>query len=242
MKINEQDVAIFGAHLTMDYTVGGYEVDSSAFMGRKRSTFVLLNHTTGFKEIVVPIVFDKKPVTVNKDRFEALAFSGKVELEMDDGQLFTAYLSEIGETTYIHPDLIESEYVFIGVRHGRKRTVHANTLSVRVLCLDRLHPDGHGRQNGKTIRSGRWSFRASHPGRCWLWMVSTSGSLPTVHPLRSWQNGRSCHPFPRGSMRLTAPIRSRWSTTRPTFNEQMSEEKEGGGRVVATWQSDIKHG
>ncbi|WP_195397734.1 MULTISPECIES: hypothetical protein [Holdemania] len=128
MKINEQDVAIFGAHLTMDYTVGGYEVDSSAFMGRKRSTFVLLNHTTGFKEIVVPIVFDKKPVTVNKDRFEALAFSGKVELEMDDGQLFTAYLSEIGETTYIHPDLIESEYVFIGVRHGRKRTVHANTL------------------------------------------------------------------------------------------------------------------
>ena len=128
MKINEQDVAVFGAHLTMDYTVGGYEIDSSAFMGRKRSTFILLNHTTGFKEIVVPIVFDKKPVTVNKDRFEALAFSGKVEMEMDDGQLFTAYLSEIGEITYIHPDLIESEYVLIGVRHGRKRTVHANTL------------------------------------------------------------------------------------------------------------------
>ena len=48
MKINEQDVAVFGAHLTMDYTVGGYEIDSSAFMGRKRSTFILLNHTTGF--------------------------------------------------------------------------------------------------------------------------------------------------------------------------------------------------
>lgn len=131
MWINGIDIADYGGSLRMEYKTSGYTLDTAAFKGRKRSSFVLLNSTTGFMTITLPMVFkgaDRDDVTRKKSLFDMLIF-GKNELLMDDGFQYSAYLSAIGDSSYPAPELIEVEYTLIGVRHGDKVTVTGNTVA-----------------------------------------------------------------------------------------------------------------
>ena len=130
MFINGIPLEKYGAGMLMDYTASGYELENSAFKGRGRSSFTLLNSSIGFKTITIPVVIigrDAHDVGQKKSMLDA-AFYGKNELIMDDGYMFTAYLDEIGEATYPNPQMIETEYSLVGVRHGPLVTVNANTV------------------------------------------------------------------------------------------------------------------
>lgn len=138
MWINGIDIADYGGQLRMEYKTSGYQLDTAAFKGRNRSSFVLLTSTTGFMAITLPVVFegtDRDDVTRKKSLFDMLIF-GKNELLMDDGFQYSAYLSAIGDSSYPAPELIEVEYTLIGVRHGDKVTVTGNA----VVC-DSTLPD-----------------------------------------------------------------------------------------------------
>ena len=131
MWINGIDIADYGVQLRMEYKTSGYQLDTAAFKGRNRSSFVLLTSTTGFMTITLPVVFegtDRDDVTRKKSLFDMLIF-GKNELLMDDGFQYSAYLSSIGDSSYPAPELIEVEYTLIGVRHGDKVTVIGNTVA-----------------------------------------------------------------------------------------------------------------
>lgn len=131
MWINGIDIADYGGQLRMEYKTSGYQLDTAAFKGRNRSSFVLLTSTTGFMTITLPVVFegaDRDDVTRKKSLFDMLIF-GKNELLMDDGFQYAAYLSAIGDSSYPAPELIEVEYTLIGVRHGDKVTVTGNTVA-----------------------------------------------------------------------------------------------------------------
>lgn len=136
MFVNSSPLEWYGGKLRMEYTVSGYELETTAFKGRKRSSFVLLNNVVGFKKINLPIVFvgeSHEDVTYKKSLFDMLIF-GKNELAMDDGFLFSAYLSSIGDATYPAPEMIEADYTLIGVRHGPLVTATGNTVN----CLSTL--------------------------------------------------------------------------------------------------------
>lgn len=131
MWINDKPLSDYGGQLRMEYKVSGYNLETSAFKGRKRSSFVLLNNIVGFQTLSLPVVFEGKSrddVTLKKSMFDMLAF-GKNELIMDDGFLYTAYLSNIGDASYPAPELIEVDYTFIGVRHGPKVIATGNTIN-----------------------------------------------------------------------------------------------------------------
>lgn len=131
MWINDKPLSDYGGQLRMEYKVSGYNLETSAFKGRKRSSFVLLNNIVGFQTLSLPVVFEGKSrddVTLKKSMFDMLAF-GKNELIMDDGFLYTAYLSNIGDASYPAPELIEVDYTFIGVRHGPKVVAVGNTIN-----------------------------------------------------------------------------------------------------------------
>ena len=122
MWINGIDIADYGGQLRMEYKTSGYQLDTAAFKGRNRSSFVLLTSTTGFMTLTLPVVFegtDRDDVTRKKSLFDMLIF-GKNELLMDDGFRYAAYLSAIGDSSYPAPELIEVEYTLIGVRHGTR--------------------------------------------------------------------------------------------------------------------------
>lgn len=131
MWINEKPLSDYGGELRMEYKVSGYNLETSAFKGRKSSSFVLLNNIVGFQTLSLPVVFEGKSrddVSLKKSMFDMLAF-GKNELIMDDGFLYTAYLSNIGDASYPAPELIEVDYTFVGVRHGPKVIVTGNTIN-----------------------------------------------------------------------------------------------------------------
>lgn len=44
MWINDKALSDYGGQLRMEYKVSGYSLETSAFKGRKRSSFVLLNN------------------------------------------------------------------------------------------------------------------------------------------------------------------------------------------------------
>lgn len=128
MWINDKDLCEYGGNLLMEYKVGGVELDISVFQGRKRSSFNLLDASTGLKILTLPIVFkgeDRANAAHNKSMFEQIIF-GKNELVMDDGLLYTAVLSEIGESEYIGLELLKAEYIFTGIRHGEYVEVKGN--------------------------------------------------------------------------------------------------------------------
>lgn len=130
MWVNGEPIERYGAKLRMEYKVSGYELENSAFKGRRRSSFVLLNSSVGFKTLTLPLVFvgcDAHDVEQKKSLFEMLLY-GKNELVMDDGYMYSVYLSQIGDATHPHPQMIEVEYTLVGVKHGSLVTVQANTI------------------------------------------------------------------------------------------------------------------
>ncbi len=131
MWINDAPLSDYGGELRMEYKASGYTLETSVFKGRKRSSFVLLNNIVGFQTLTLSVVFegkDRDDVTLKKSMFDMLAF-GKNELIMDDGFLYTVYLSNIGDATYPAPELIEVDYTFVGVRHGPKVVAVGNTIN-----------------------------------------------------------------------------------------------------------------
>lgn len=130
MWVNGEPIERYGAKLRMEYKASGYELENSAFKGRRRSSFVLLNSSVGFKTLTLPLVFvgcDAHDVEQKKSLFEMLLY-GKNELVMDDGYMYSVYLSQIGDSTHPNPQMIEIEYTLIGVKHGPLVTVQANTI------------------------------------------------------------------------------------------------------------------
>lgn len=130
MWINEKSLSEYGGKLLMDYKVSGCELDVSVFKGRKRSSFNLLNASAGLKTLTIPIVFsgtDRANASHNKSMFEQIAL-GKSELTMDDGLMYTVVLSSIGDSTYIGTELIKTEYIFTGVRHGEYVKLQRNSV------------------------------------------------------------------------------------------------------------------
>lgn len=130
MWVNGEPIERYGAKLRMEYKVSGYELENSAFKGRRRSSFVLLNSSVGFKTLTLPLVFvgcDAHDVEQKKSLFEMLLY-GKNELVMDDGYMYSVYLSQIGDATHPHPQMIEVEYTLVGVKHGPLVIVQANTI------------------------------------------------------------------------------------------------------------------
>lgn len=130
MWVNGNPSEKYGARMRMEYTESGYKLENSAFKGRNRSSFVLLNSALGFKTITAPMVFegcDANDVEQKKSFFE-MELYGKNEIIMDDGNMYSAYLSQIGNSTRPNPQMIEVEYTLIGVKHGPLVTVQANTI------------------------------------------------------------------------------------------------------------------
>lgn len=140
MWINNIPLSEYGGQLRMEYKVSGCAIDATAFKGRKRSSFVLLNSSVGFKTLTLPVVFegkDRDDVTQKKSRFDALIF-GKNELIMDDGFQYSAYLSAIGDASYPSPSLIETDYALVGVRHGK----YVQAQGTKIFCDSTLpHTD-----------------------------------------------------------------------------------------------------
>ena len=130
MWVNGEPIERYGAKLKMEYTSSGYELENSAFKGRGRSSFVLLNSSIGFKTLTLPLIFEgcgPHDVEYKKSLFDMLVY-GKNELIMDDGYMYSAYLSQIGDAVHPHPNMLEITYTFVGVKHGPLVTVQANTI------------------------------------------------------------------------------------------------------------------
>lgn len=130
MWINGKDLNEYSGKLLMDYKVSGCELDVAIFNGRNRSSFNLLNTSTGLKTLTIPIIFsgkDRADVSYKKSKFEQTAV-GKSELIMDDGLLYSVVLSSIGDITYIGTELAQVEYIFTGIRHGEYVSVAGSTI------------------------------------------------------------------------------------------------------------------
>jgi len=136
MYINDIPASRYGGNLKRAYTYAAPELDTTLFLGRKRSTPILLNAVTGMAKMTLPMVFQgnsRKEVTIKKSMFDALLF-GQNDLRMDDGFNYFAILTDIGEATYPSDQLIEATYTFSVIRHGTEITHYGNT----VICESTL--------------------------------------------------------------------------------------------------------
>ena len=109
----------YGAILTDGYKYTPPEISSSYFKGRKTSFFQLLESETEIGKLSMPIVFqgeDLRTTTTRKSAFDALICT-KVEIELEDGFMYTAILTKIGDADYIGKRAIKSTYEFVALRH-----------------------------------------------------------------------------------------------------------------------------
>lgn len=130
MLINGKSLSKYNGKLLMDYNVSGCELDVSVIKNKHRSSLRLLNASAGLKNLTLPIVFrgkDRAEASANKSMFEQEAF-GKSELIMDDGLQYSVVLSSIGDSDYQGMELVKTEYVFTGIRHGDYTKVVGNTV------------------------------------------------------------------------------------------------------------------
>lgn len=130
MWINDKSLCEYGGFLTTGYKVSGCELDVTVLQGRNRTSLGLLHASPGLKKLTVPIVFrgrSSEDVSCKKSMFEQLIF-GKNELIMEDGLLYTAVLSSIGNAEFIGTKAIKTEYVFTAVRHGNYVKKNGNTV------------------------------------------------------------------------------------------------------------------
>ena len=130
MLINGKLLNEYNGKLLMEYKVSGCELDVSVIKGRHRSSLKLLSSSVGLKSLTLPIVFhgkDRAEASAKKSMFEQEAF-GKSELIMDDGLKYSVVLSSIGDADYQGIELVKTEYVFTGIRHGDYTEVVGNTI------------------------------------------------------------------------------------------------------------------
>lgn len=138
MLINGKSLSEYNGKLLLGYKISGCELDVSVIKGRNRSSLRLLNASVGLKNLTLPIVFrgkNRAEASAKKSMFEQEAF-GKSELLMDDGLRYSVVLSSIGDADYQGMELVKTEYVFAGIRHGDYIKVIGNTV-----CCDSTLPD-----------------------------------------------------------------------------------------------------
>lgn len=116
--INVKDA--YGAILTDGYRYTPPEVSSSHFKGRKSSFYQILESEVGMAKITMPITFygaDLRETTVRKTSFDALIYP-KIEIELEDGFMYSAILKKIGDANYVGKNAIKSTYEFHVLRHA----------------------------------------------------------------------------------------------------------------------------
>ena len=109
----------YGAILTDGYKYTPPEVSISHFKGRRTSFYQLLESEAEMGKLHIPIVFKGngiRSVTERKSSFDALIYP-KVEIQLEDGFMYTSILSNIGDAQYIGRNAIKSTYEFRTLRH-----------------------------------------------------------------------------------------------------------------------------
>lgn len=139
--INDHDLSEYEAKLVTDYSISGYEVTNSYNQGINRSSFQLFHQSLGLLEIRLPIDFaagSKQEVMDNMARFNAQCH-GTVELNLSDGFLYTCFLQESSETSWISDEWCTIDYTFLGIKH--KRAVDAAGTSPLTIYNDGTWPE-----------------------------------------------------------------------------------------------------
>lgn len=120
----------YGATLMDGYRYTPPEVSGSHFKGRKTTFFQMLEAEVGMGKLHMPIAFygeDLKSVTARKSAFDALIYP-KVEIELEDGFMYTSILNKIGEAEYVGENVIKSTYEFSTLRHTALVEKTGNTI------------------------------------------------------------------------------------------------------------------
>lgn len=137
MYINNIPITEFGGQLEAGYTVSGVSVTSSYTAGLNGSSILPLGHTFGLKTITLPITFSAatpEQVEALYSRFCAMAaVQGTVELVLPERRQYTALLQSIDNETWITPNHMSVQFVFVGYRHGDLQTGGS-----KVYCMSTL--------------------------------------------------------------------------------------------------------
>ncbi len=139
MIIDVEMIRQHGGELHERYTISGAPIESSYHKGVRQSGFTLFNQVIGLKTITLPITFlglSREDIDRCKLLFD-MKLMGKNELVLD-GHYYTVICQQIGDAHYKGFGACESEYQFLGVKHGPLQTVTANT----IYCMSTLpHTD-----------------------------------------------------------------------------------------------------
>lgn len=120
----------YGAILTDGYKYTPPEVSISHFKGRRTSFYQLLECEAEMGKLNIPIVFKGdglRSITERKSSFDALIYP-KVEIQLEDGFMYTSILSKIGDAQYIGRNAIKSIYEFRTLRHKPMVETRGNEL------------------------------------------------------------------------------------------------------------------
>lgn len=166
MIIDVEMIRQHGGDLHERYTISGAPIESSYHKGVKQSGFTLFNQVVGLKTITLPITFcgsSREYIDRCKSLFD-MRLMGKNELVLD-GHYYTVICQQIGDAHYKGFGACESEYQFLGVKHGPIQAVTANT----IYCMSTLpHTDCKitvtVSQDCATYKVGTVTFSDVHTG------------------------------------------------------------------------------
>lgn len=120
MTINGIPISQFGAKLRADYTVSGASVETSYQKSRRGSTYLFLGSKLGLKTLTLPFdLYGATPAAAQRQlsELDALAASGKVEIGLPNGFLYTSFLQVIATPLHITDRILSCSYSFAGIQH-----------------------------------------------------------------------------------------------------------------------------
>lgn len=126
MYINGVPISRYGAKLLADYTVGSTPLTTDYYKPRSGSGYVFLGVQQGLRPIALNFDLygkDFNDCSLKKSAMDALASSGKVELYLPDGFLYTSILQSAGDQINVMPGVISFSYSFLGIRHEKEQKV-----------------------------------------------------------------------------------------------------------------------
>lgn len=128
--IDKENMELYGARILSAYEYTPPEITAEYFKGRQRSDFITFSTSLGMAKLELTVTFYHerwREVTQNKAAFDGKCL-GRTNIVLGDGYEYFAILTEIGESNYRSPRVLECSYSFEVIRHGPYMEKKGNTI------------------------------------------------------------------------------------------------------------------
>ena len=178
VTIGGRDLSEFSAKLLSAYTLGACGVETDVFQGKNRSSLLLLNQTFGALKLVLPLEFwgqDRADAAAKWSAFCAAA-SGQVELDLGDGYIYPACVTDFGTPAWITEGYFAVDVTFRAMRQkpteiltvatDPRASVHCSSTFPRTDCILTLPQAllGGADEVQVVLGENRWGFREDFTG------------------------------------------------------------------------------